>query len=760
MRYFQTKRTFTIQSLACAVLVALLAIADIPAVTSQTWRQREQADFQKGEPESVSLSADGALRLSPPMEVLYETPQPYVWALARDATGMIYAAGGNDGMIYRITAEGEVGEFYRIDEPEVSALAVGPDRVVYAGSVPGGRIYRIQPDGSEAWASETKEEYIWSLVIDGDGNLYAGTGLDGKIFKFDPKGKGHVLFDSAETHIRTIRLDGDGNLIAGSDGHGLVYRISQDGEPFVLYDAPLDEVTSLALGVDGTIYAAVIGRKGRSRERKAPLPAPKPKARPSGEAISSGESEKQSEAGSAQMPREQRVPLSMEGKVLAISEDGYAREIWSGNQEAIFCLETTPDGRLLMGSSVQGRIYAYDPKDGSIREIARLASSQITTLLTVEDGSTGAGRGNRRAAAPGDVLVGGSNLGAVALLRQGYASSGTFRSEVRDARSFATWGRLSWKGDLPKGTSIAISARTGNTEEPDQTWSGWSEPLPDPRGSVLDRPSARFMQWRATLNTSDSERTPVLREVSVTYLQRNLPPEISKVEVQAPGITFQKVPASGPRGQKEGGPAAAKKNQAEGNARRTTRVQGRRGFDPGARSVTWQAIDPNHDALRYDVYFRAVDEKTWKPVRTHIEEAFVTLDSMAMPDGTYQFRVVASDAASNPAGEALTAETLSSQFDVDNTPPRVEDLKVSVRSSEIRIVFTARDTFSLIREVAYSIDAGEWVTASPVDGMHDASEEMYELMLPSAASGEHTLVVRATDASGNIGASRAVFEVP
>ena len=44
--------------------------------------------------------------------------------------------------------------------------------------------------------------------------------------------------------------------------------------------------------------------------------------------------------------------------------------------------------------------------------------------------------------------------------------------------------------------------------------------------------------------------------------------------------------------------------------------------------------------------------------------------------------------------------------------------------------------------------------------MHDASEETYELLLPSVASGEHTLVVRATDASGNIGASRAVFEVP
>ncbi len=756
MKPIQTDRSFTIQLLACAALVAALAIADVPAVTSQTWRQRERADFEKGEPEGVSLSAEGALRLSPPMDVLYEAAQPYIWALARDASGTVYAAGGNDGTIYRITAGGEVGEFYRIDEPEVSALAVAPDQSVYAGSVPGGRIYRIPPDGSEARVSETKEDYIWSLAIDEDGDLYAGTGLGGKVLRFDPKGNGDVLFDSAETHIRTIRIDRDGNLIVGSDGHGLVYRISKDGELFVLYDAPLDEVTSLALGKDDTIYAAVIGRKGRSRERKAAPPSPKPKALPSEEPKSSGEQQPKSESGSAQALKEQRVPISMEGKVLAISKDGYAREIWSGDQEAIFCLETAHDGRILMGSSLQGRIYAFDPADGSIREIARSPSSQITALLSVEDGSTGAGR----AAGFGDVLVGGSNLGVVALLRRGYASSGSFRSHVHDARSFATWGRVSWKGDRPKGTSIAISARTGNTEEPDQTWSDWSEPLSDPQGSVLDRPSARFMQWRATLNSSNPERTPVLREVSVTYLQRNLPPEIRKVEVQAPGIAFRKVSASRSLGRKEGGPAAGNTSQAEGGARRAARTPGRRDFDPGARSVTWQAVDPNNDALRYDVYFRAVDEKTWKPIRTRIEEAFVTLDSTAMPDGTYQFRVVASDATSNSAGSALTAETLSSPFDVDNTPPRVEDLKVSVRSEEIRVVFATRDTFSLIREAAYSIDAGEWVATSPVDGMHDASEERYELMLPSVAAGEHTLVVRATDASGNTGASRAVFEVP
>jgi outer membrane protein assembly factor BamB len=746
--------------MACAALLVLLSFTALQAVSSRTWRQRELADFKTGEPRGVSLSADGAIRLSPPLEILYETPQPYVWALANDASGTIYAAGGNQGTIYRITASGEAEVFFTAAEPEVSALAVGLDGALYVGAVPGGRIYRVPPDGGEALASETKQKYIWSLAVDQEGHLYAGTGLKGRIYKFDKQGQGRVLFDSAETHIRVLRLDDKGNLIAGTDGHGLIFRVSPQGEAFVLYDASLDEVASLVIGTDGTIYAAVMDQRGRPPQRKAPPPAEKPKRtkREGAAPRQPGQSDSTSGKESQQAPKEQRVPISLAGKVLAISPDGYAREVWAGNEEAILSLALASDGHVLMGSSVQGRIYALDPNDGSVSEVTRAAAGQITVLLTVDRSDQGNSDGGLTRG--GDVIVGGSNLGMVALLQPGYAASGVFESRVLDARSFATWGRLAWRGDRPRHTEIAVSARSGNTEEPDQTWSDWGPALTDPSGSVVGNPSARFLQWSAELKTSDQNRTPVLREVSVTYLQRNLPPEIRKVEIQAPGISFQKVPATGPRPSSEAGSGGSTRGDVQGAVRKNADSKKRKGFDPGARSVIWQAIDPNNDELLYDVYFRALDEKTWKPVRTRIEEAFVTLDSTAMPDGTYQFRVVATDAASNPQGQALTAESTSSPFDVDNTPPTIEDVKVSVRSSEVRVTFSAQDTFSLIREAAYSIDAAEWLPTGPVDGLHDALQESYDLILQIPVDGEHTFVVRATDAAGNTGAARVVFEVP
>src|SRR6266446_8707894 len=122
------------------ICATLLASGDPPlrAAGSQTWRQREKADFEKGEPKGISLSADGALRISPRLDPLYESTQPYLWALAQDGKGMVYAAGGNEGRIFRIPASGRGEVFFKADDPEVHALAIDASGNLYAGTSPGG----------------------------------------------------------------------------------------------------------------------------------------------------------------------------------------------------------------------------------------------------------------------------------------------------------------------------------------------------------------------------------------------------------------------------------------------------------------------------------------------------------------------------------------------------------------------------------------------------------------------------------------------
>ena len=54
------------------------------------------------------------------------------------------------------------------------------------------------------------------------------------------------------------------------------------------------------------------------------------------------------------------------------------------------------------------------------------------------------------------------------------------------------------------------------------------------------------------------------------------------------------------------------------------------------------------------------------------------------------------------------------------------------------------------RRSEYSLDAQRWQPAFPRDGILDARQESFEIRLDADAAGR-TLVIRATDALGNVG---------
>lgn len=740
---------YAITTAVAVIFLFLLQASPAEAVSSRSWRLRDRADFEKADLKTISMSEDGTLSLAPPLRLLYEAEQPFIWALAQDAAGNVYAAGGNDGVIYRIdAATGKGSEFFRVLEPEVHALTVDRKGRLYAGTAPGGRIYRIDPDGQDASTFETEEEYVWSMVIDDDGNLYAATGTEGRIVRIDPAGKGKLFFDSAETHIRTLVRDRDGTLLAGSAGHGLIFRIKPDGTAFVVYDTPSDEVVTLATAADGTIYTAIVSGSGRGRPSR-PAPAKEQaEAQPNNEEGDSARPSGDAPSG-RQQGSERRVRVSTEGKVMAVSSDGYGRAIWEGKDEVILSLALDSNDRLLMGSSLDGRIYALDPARDEIGIIAEAPSSQVTALAR----RAGKGKAGEK------FLIAGSNLGTVALLSPGHAPSGTVESPPLDARSFATWGRITWKADLPRGTAVTFQGRSGNTEDPDRTWSEWGEELTDPGSAVLDLPAARFVQWRAILETDDPGKTPALHEVSVSYLQRNLPPAIKEVSIHRSGEARPQGGSS-----RSGG---SRQRQSDSGSRKPEREpsqppsgQPAPGKEPAVRYIAWNAVDPNGDRLSYKVEYRGSDETTWKVLKEEQRENFFKLDTTAMPDGTYVVRVTASDAPSNSPDQVLTTVRMSRQFDVDNTPPRVEHLKAEVGSPSVDLRFTVSDTFSVVRRTAYSVDAGDWIEAYPEDGMNDDLEESYALTVKNLPSGEHSIVVRASDAAGNVGAGKAIVEIP
>jgi len=99
-----------------------------------------------------------------------------------------------------------------------------------------------------------------------------------------------------------------------------------------------------------------------------------------------------------------------------------------------------------------------------------------------------------------------------------YVTSGTIASQVLDTGTTGTvWDRLSWAETLPSNTDITFEVRASDTAFlKDAVTPSWiSVGGTSPVDSGL--PSGRYLQWRATLTTSDPAETPLLHEVTVEY---------------------------------------------------------------------------------------------------------------------------------------------------------------------------------------------------------------------------------------------------
>ena len=126
------------------------------------------------------------------------------------------------------------------------------------------------------------------------------------------------------------------------------------------------------------------------------------------------------------------------------------------------------------------------------------------------------------------------------------------------------------------------------------------------------------------------------------------------------------------------------------------------------------------------VYYRGDGESRWLLLKDNLTDKAYSFDASLLPDGGYTIKVVASDAPSHSPGEALTATKQSRRFEVDTTPPRVENLTATVEGTQIHVRFRAEDGFSTIKRAEYSVDAGDWKYVEPVGQLSDAKVEDYD----------------------------------
>jgi sugar lactone lactonase YvrE len=738
-----TKRPTALRNLYSLFIAITLVLLSQPAARAGgpvVWETDSRSEMLSGESHGVSVTDTGALMLAPQFTQVFDTEQAYVWSSAADSAGNVYLGTGHDGKIFRVGADGRGSLLYDAAELDVTALVVGRDGALYAGTSPEGKVYRITQDGKADVYFDPPDKYIWSLAVMGDGSLAVGTGDTGKLYRVsaaNAKPEASLLVDTNETHIISLAADARGNLIAGTDPGGLVLRISPEGKTFALFDSPLREIHALALAADGSIYALALGDAATGPRASSSSTTTVSTASAGGtvtgtvttddgtQAVTSLSAQTQTAA------RSRNELTSARSAVFRISPDGGADVLWSSQTVTAFSVASAPQGAsVLIGTSDKGRIYSVTD-DGRDTLLLQSSEDQISSLVV---------RGR-------EVFAAASNQGKLFRLATDAVAEGTYESSVRDAKFVASWGRVWWRG---RG-QVELQTRSGNTERPDMTWSDWSAPYRDPAGAAVASPRARFIQWRAVLRSAQGADARI-EDVSLSYLPRNVAPEVLQIQVLPVGIALQ----------------SAVQIQVDPNIEASgldpaligpqVQIPPRRTFQRGAVSLQWQAEDRNSDTLIYSVYYRSVAENTFHLLKENLRDNFFSIDGAALGDGRYVFKVVASDAPENSLGQALTGERVSEPLSVDSSPPVVRpagDAQVTP-AGRVRVRFTVEDLSGMIRRADVSVDSGEWHAVFPEDGIADSPREVYALDLHVEGAGEHTISLRAIDGSGNVSSARVV----
>ncbi|HUJ40411.1 MAG TPA: hypothetical protein VLW54_07685 [Candidatus Acidoferrales bacterium] len=744
-----TRRNFAAACVAAVAVAALLAALPAAAERMRFWRQTTYEDFEKGTPKGVALRSDGRLVPAPRFTQLADPNLAYLWALAADSHGRVYAAGGSTAKVLQLEAKGEPATVFESTEMSAQALAVDAHDNLYVATSPDGKIYKVTPKGEKSVFFDPQRKYIWALVFGKDGTLYVGTGDKGEIFAVAPDGQGRVFYKTEETHVRSLAVDSNGRLYAGTEPNGLVLRVEADAKAktprgFVLYETAKKEVTSLLADGKGTVYAAAVGDKTPSTLPAQPIPQPQIIPGATGASITFSAA-----------PQTLFTPFPTLGggsDVYRFEPDGEPQRLWSSRDELVYALALAPDGKLLLGTGGHGIIYQLEGAE-VFANIAKTYSGQVTCF------SPGPG---------GEILAGGANPGKVFALGPGAEMAGSYESQVFDSKLFSTWGRLTWWGDDGSTDGhISFYMRSGNTSDPNSYWSPWVGPFHNPNGEPVALPAGRFVQWKAVFQ--DGTPKTNIAWVSVAYLPKNVAPVIDSIIMQSPGIRAQSaVGIVMPPGQAQPVqlrmPPAPPLPGLNLFPQPTPPVQPQK-FEPppqgfsqrGWQSVLWGAHDENDDDLSFSVFYRGEHETEWKLLKDKIDARFYSWDTTTMPDGAYYLKIVASDLPSNPPDEALSSERVSDRFVVDNAPPDILNLRVAAKGASAEAAFEATDSASMLSRAEWSLDGGDWKQVLPAGRLSDARQESYRIALIGLPAGEHTLAVRVTDEFDNQTAAKTVF---
>jgi hypothetical protein len=632
---------------------ALLAAAQASAVGTRRFSLSKAADFKGGDLKGVAVDASGHVRAGFNLGSVPVSQGSAIWAALPLRDGSVLLGTGNEGKLLKLSG-GTVSVLAETKALIITSLAEAWGGAIAIGTLPDGKLMKWDHGKLTDLVTLKGTEHIWQVAYDEKKKaLFAATGPEGKLYRITEAGEAQLYFDAPEQHLMSVAVAADGTVYAGASDKAKLYKITAPGKASVLYDFDRTEVRAIAVNKQGEVFAIAneikTGGQTPSRANRSD--------------------------GTPAAPTSAVPKTKGKGTLYKFSADGAPDQLLDDSEEHYTSLALGENGRPYVGTGVEGRVYTVD-ESHNFALVADVDERQVSALVL---------QGK-------DQLVIASDPAVAHTVKGIGGPDAVWTSKVLDAGLRARFGKLEWEATGP----IQISTRTGNTKEPDDTWSAWSVGFTKP--SLIDSPAARYLQIRARFAPDPNA---VLSEIDVSFVTDNLRAVITSVEAKGSDSSDGDDAI-----RSSGGPVTHKPE---------TTI-----------ALTWKVDNPDKDELRYRLQFRQVGSNTWfellKPQEKLTKDTY-SWETSDLPEGRYRLRLVATDELSNPPDRVTRDAMESSVILVDNTQPVVEGLKVVGK----RIQGVALDGVGPIARIEIALaGSDDWTPFFPTDGIFDEQREEFD----------------------------------
>ncbi len=436
------------------------------------WDYPAASSFAELDLDGIGLDRFGRLTPGLAAEVIFAGAPEVFWCAVPDDSGGLFAASGHSGQIWHLDHSGTGRLLAALPEPEVlSLLRLGSQ--LFAGCGPDGLLFRVSPDGeTEIWA-DLAEGYIWALVAGDKGEIFVAAGAPAALYRVTRRLEVERLATFPAANVLDLARTDTGDLLIGTQGPGLVYRLDPDrpAERRVLFEAGQEEIRQFLTGPDGAWHLLAMSRRSETAAGAAAQPG----------AMNVGGNHGQGNGGNGRGDLPERAAL------FRLGPDDLVNQVWAGDVTLLTAAYCPRWGWLAAGAQeeqdAQATLHSLKPPRG-IRPLATWDGGDVFALMLQAEGE---GRE--------EVVLCQANPGRLVRLTDRPSAFAVAVSEPLDGGVPIRWGRLRWEGVAPRGAELKWSVRGGARSVPDDTWTEWSEPWTE-TDHEIPLPPSRFLQWR------------------------------------------------------------------------------------------------------------------------------------------------------------------------------------------------------------------------------------------------------------------------